>query len=512
MWREAVRHPSLGAAIAAMTAPMRDLWPGFRLLVRGFDHALPGVATLADSTHNEASPEPVVLNADIVERLARWAGRHRVQTRSELSNSEPLVLRALTNIGRGECLVGGLADDQGGLGLLVAFQDDPGPFTALARARIAALLEPIAAAFTTHVRLRELATLRNAAEAETARLRLRLGSGPGLNELIGSDGGLKAVFERVALVAKADVPVLILGETGAGKEMVAREIHQRSRRREAPFIRVNCGAIPPELLDSELFGHERGSFTGATNQRRGWFERADRGTLLLDEIGDLPPPAQVRLLRVLQDGLIRRVGGEDDIKLDVRIIAATHRNLPQLIQASLFREDLWYRLATFPIVLLPLRERPADIPALAAHFARRAASRFGLRLQLPNAADMDLLSAYDWPGNVRELAAVIDRAAILGDGHNLQIATALGVIPANPTRIGAPRVLAGESLQRETGSMTLAAAMRLHIEHALASTQGRIEGPHGAARLLDINPHTLRARMRKLGVKRRLSPSDSDTS
>ncbi len=278
--------------------------------------------------------------------------------------------------------------------------------------------------------LRELATLRNAAEAAIERLRARLGSGAGLDELVGTDGGLKAVFERIALVAKSDVPVLILGETGAGKEMVAREIHQRSRRREAPFIRVNCGAIPPELIDSELFGHERGSFTGATSQRRGWFERADRGTLLLDEIGDLPPAAQVRLLRVLQDGLIRRVGGEDDIKVDVRIIAATHRDLPQLIQQGQFREDLWYRLATFPIVLPPLRERPADIPALAAHFARRAASRFGLRLQLPTAADLLLLSSYHWPGNVRELAAVLDRAAILGDGHGLEVATALGATPA----------------------------------------------------------------------------------
>jgi len=503
VWREAARHPSLGMAMAAMAVPVRRMWPQLRLLVRGFDRGLPGVTTLADSATGDPPPDALVCSEDMLERLQRWADRKRVQTRAELSAAEPLVVRALTGDASAECLVGGLADEQSGLGLLIAVAAQEAPFSTAERERFAALLEPFAAALATHAQLRELATLRNAAEAESERLRSRLGSGAGLDELVGTDGGLKGVFERIALVAKSDVPVLILGETGAGKEMVAREIHQRSRRREAPFIRVNCGAIPPELIDSELFGHERGSFTGATSQRRGWFERADRGTLLLDEIGDLPTAAQVRLLRVLQDGLIRRVGGEDDIKVDVRIIAATHRDLPNLIQDGLFREDLWYRLATFPIVLPPLRERPADIPALAAHFARRAASRFGLRLQLPSANDLALLGAYDWPGNVRELAAVMDRAAILGDGQGLQIATALGATPATPSRAGSPRPAAHGGVAQDDGIATLDQAMRAHIELALTATQGRIEGPHGAARVLDINPHTLRARMRKLGVTRR---------
>ena len=503
VWREAARHPSLSVAMVAMAAPVRRLWPGLQLAVRGFDRALPGVVTQADSRGADFAPDPLLCSDDMLKRLQRWADRKRVQARAELGAAEPLLLRALPGSTSSSCLVGGLADEHGGLGLLLGSHDDGAPFSAIDRERFAALLEPFAAALATHVQLRELATLRNAAEAESERLRSRLGSGVGLDELVGTDGGLKAAFERIALVTKSDVPVLILGETGAGKEMVAREIHQRSRRREAPFIRVNCGAIPPELIDSELFGHERGSFTGATNQRRGWFERADRGTLLLDEIGDLPPAAQVRLLRVLQDGLIRRVGGEDDIKVDVRIIAATHRDLPHLIQEGQFREDLWYRLATFPIVLPPLRERPADIPALAAHFARRAASRFGLRLQLPSTADLVLLSAYQWPGNVRELAAVMDRAAILGDGQGLQIATALGATPAPAARRGVARVSSNGAPPREGPIATLDEAMRAHIELALAATQGRIEGPHGAAHLLDINPHTLRARMRKLGVARR---------
>ena len=512
LWREAARHPSLAAAMTPMAASVRSQWPGLRLLVRGFERHPSSVVTVVDSARSEPVSEHLLVSTDIGERLRRWADRRRVQTRSELGSSEPLMLRALPSIARDSSLVGGLADEHGGLGLLVAIKDDDTPFSPGEKERFTAFVEPFAAAFATDTRRRELATLRNAAAAESERLRARLGSGAGLDELVGTEGGLKAVFGRIALVAKSDVPVLILGETGAGKEMVAREIHQRSRRREAPFIRVNCGAIPPELLDSELFGHERGSFTGATNQRRGWFERADRGTLLLDEIGDLPPGAQVRLLRVLQDGLIRRVGGEDDIKLDVRIIAATHRDLPQLIQQGLFREDLWYRLTTFPIVLPPLRERPADIPALATHFARRAASRFGLRLQLPCAADIELLTAYDWPGNVREVAAVMDRAAILGDGQGLQIATALGAVPGMPARARVPPADAHDTRLRSGGIETLDAVMRAHIERALVATQGRIEGPHGAALLLDINPHTLRARMRKLSVARRPSAPGAEAS
>ena len=196
--------------------------------------------------------------------------------------------------------------------------------------------------------------------------------------------------------------------------------------------------------------------------------------------------------------------------MDVRIIAATHRDLPLLIQDGAFREDLWYRLATFPIVLPPLRERPADIPALAAHFARRAAARFGLRLQLPSAEDLALLTAYDWPGNVRELAAVMDRAAIIGDGHGLAIATALGATPAATLRGGAPRERVGAAPDESGPLPTLDQAMRAHIERALARTQGRVEGPQGAARLLAINPHTLRARMRKLGVAHHLFRQHAD--
>ena len=216
--------------------------------------------------------------------------------------------------------------------------------------------------------------------------------------IVGADRGLAAVMERVKQVAAADAPVLILGETGAGKEVVARAIHTASRRARGPFHRVNCGAIPSELIDSELFGHEKGAFTGATERRHGWFERADGGSLLLDEVGELPLAAQVRLLRVLQDGRFERVGGQRHGTVDVRIIAATHRDLPTMVADKTFREDLWYRLAVFPIRLPTLRERREDIPALARHLAAKACGRYGTPTLAPSEADVALLSAYDWPG------------------------------------------------------------------------------------------------------------------
>jgi transcriptional regulator with GAF, ATPase, and Fis domain len=317
--------------------------------------------------------------------------------------------------------------------------------------------------------------------------------------VVGADSGLRAVLERVALVARSDAPVLILGETGTGKEVLARMIHNRSPRAGGPFMRVNCGAIPSELIDSQLFGHERGAFTGAVDSREGWFERANGGTLLLDEVGELPLAAQVRLLRILQDGWLEKVGGHDPIHADVRIVAATHRDLAAMVSAGTFREDLWYRIAVFPIILPPLRERVGDIPELARHFAERAAARFVLPQALPTAEDVELLASYPWPGNIRELAAVIDRAAILGDGKRLEVAKALGVTADLPgsSPDGGHRPL---KPAQPNPFQTLDEAMKQHIEAALILAHGRIEGRRGAAALLRINPHTLRARMRKLKI------------
>lgn len=314
------------------------------------------------------------------------------------------------------------------------------------------------------------------------------------DRIIGANNGLRRTMEGVAIAAPSDVPVLILGETGSGKEVIARAVHAQSARASGPFLRVNCGAIPAELIDSELFGHEKGSFTGATSTHRGWFEQAHGGTLFLDEVGELPLAAQIRLLRVLQEGTLRRVGSELTVSISVRVVAATNRDLAALVGRGMFREDLWYRLAVFPIHLPPLRDHREDIPAMAELFARRAAQRFDLPLRLPTEADLTLLQSYRWPGNVRELVAVIDRAVLLGQGRRLEIAAALGLGSQAPAR-PSPRVTPARG-----EIVSLDEAQKRHIEDALRATHGQIEGDDGAAKLLDINPHTLRARMRKLGI------------
>lgn len=371
-------------------------------------------------------------------------------------------------------------------------------FTARHVALIEALRAPFSTALANDHQLRELATLREAAEAQKQSLLARMGRTTMADTIVGETSGLQGVMERVDRVASSDLPVLIIGETGTGKELIARAIHNRSSRSAGPIIRVNCGAIPPELIDSELFGHERGAFTGAVERRRGWFERADGGTLFLDEIGEMPPAAQVRLLRILQDGWLERVGGGQPIHVDVRVVAATHRDLAQMVAQGGFREDLWYRISVFPMILPPLRERVADIPEMARHFAERAAVRFGLPVVTPSPEDIRLLMAYGWPGNVRELSAVIDRATILGNGEQLEVAQALG---GTATRQTSRTVSDPKTVISSTAPIApLDEVVKAHIEAALAVTKGRIEGPFGVAAALCVNPHTLRARMRKLGI------------
>ena len=317
----------------------------------------------------------------------------------------------------------------------------------------------------------------------------------GDERLIGGDTGLAAVMARAQMVARSSAPVLLFGETGTGKEIIARAIHEDSPFRAGPFRRVNCGAIAPELIDSELFGREQGAFTGALARRKGWFEQASGGTLFLDEVGELALPAQVRLLRVVQDSEVVRVGGERPVRVNVRIVAATHRDLPAMVETQTFREDLYYRLAVFPIVIPPLRDRPADIRAFAEYFAERAANRFGLRPVPVSDNDVRVLTEYRWPGNVREIAAVMDRAVLIGQGRSLSVTAALGL----STRPGAPAATALEPAP--PGRIEpLDDVIRRHIEAALRETHGRVEGKFGAARLLRINPHTLRARMRKLKI------------
>lgn len=381
-------------------------------------------------------------------------------------------------------------------GVLIVYSKKSGMLGSDKIALVTSLAEPLSMVFRNYERIHALSALKEAAETDRDQLLIKYGRAEIGEVVIGAQKGLKNVMERVNIVAKSDLPVLIFGETGSGKEVIARAIHQQSGRNGLPFIRVNCGAIPPDLIDSELFGHERGSFTGAIDSRQGWFERADRGTLFLDEIGELPLAAQVRLLRVLQDGTFERIGGRSQRKCDVRIIAATHRNLVEMISNGTFREDLWYRLSAFPLYLPALRDRKEDISELANHFIQKAAHRFGLPMCPATPQDMNLLIQYPWPGNVRELSTVIDRATILGKGTDLKIEAALGSFDLAHVTI--PN---GNKLRSiDSGFQTMDQAIIEHLQSALRQTNGIVDGEKGAATLLGMNPNTLRSKMRKYKI------------
>jgi len=309
--------------------------------------------------------------------------------------------------------------------------------------------------------------------------------------IVGDSPALRRVLALAAQVAPTDSTVLIQGETGTGKELVARAIHDRSPRRERPLVRINCAALPRDLVESELFGHEKGAFTGAVQQRRGRFELADGGTLLLDEVGELPLEAQAKLLRVLQEHEFERVGGARSLRADVRVIAATNRDLQAQVAAGGFRSDLYYRLNVFPIAMPPLRERRDDIPRLVQHFAAKAARKLGKTLEGIAPAFIEQASAYDWPGNIRELENLIERAMIMSDGTRLDAIELFS--KASPSDKASPAAQADATLDE---------IERAHIRRVLERTRWAIEGERGAARLLGLNPSTLRGRLRKLGIRK----------
>ena len=308
-----------------------------------------------------------------------------------------------------------------------------------------------------------------------------------LDGIVGSSAALAEVLDLVRLVAPSDSTVLIEGETGTGKELIARAIHNRSRRANRAFVRVNCAAIPAALLESELFGHERGAFTGALARKIGRFELADGGTLFLDEIGDLPLELQAKLLRVLQEREFERLGSVQTHKVDVRVVAATNKDLNEMVAQNQFRMDLYYRLNVFPVILPPLRDRSEDIPMLVAHFVKQYADRMRKEIRKISAESMYALQHHSWPGNIRELQNMIERAAILTFGDVLSV----------------PMLPVAASPAREP--VTLEEAERAHIANALRATKGVVGGPNGAAARLGIPRTTLMEKMRKRGLSRTIA-------
>jgi PAS domain S-box-containing protein len=326
------------------------------------------------------------------------------------------------------------------------------------------------------------------AERESVYLQEALQSELNFDEIVGNSPAMQRVFSAIEVVAPTDSTVLLLGETGTGKELIARALHDHSRRKQSVMVKVNCAALPASLVESELFGHEKGAFTGAVGQKKGRFELAHRGTIFLDETGELPLETQSKLLRVLQEQEFERVGGFQTHKVDVRVIAATNRDLEEEVRRGAFRADLFYRLNVFPIEVPPLRERKDDIPLLASYFVRKFSQRMGKRVLSIQRPVYDQLQQYDWPGNVRELANLLERAVILCQGDSLL-----------PQHLMVSR-------SRHTGASpetlpTLDEGERRLILRALAQTGGVLAGPNGAAALLGINRSTLWSRMKKLGIE-----------
>jgi len=441
---------------------------------------------------------------------------HRVQQLPLISREEARWLSRVVELGQSVSLVGAESESRSvagvtgfkaqchlplvnrgpGLGVLTlacfddAFPEAEIPFLEQVAAQIAIAIENARA-------YRQIAALKEQLEGERVYVEDEILAGAKFEEIVGSSESLVQALGQVARVAPTDATVLVTGESGTGKELVARAIHKRSRRAGKPFIRVNCAAIPQSLMASELFGHEKGAFTGATERRLGRFELANGGTIFLDEIGDITADMQVALLRVLQEREFERVGGGRTVSVDVRVVAATNRDLKAAVEAGTFRLDLFYRLNVFPIRVPSLRERKDDIPLLAKYFIERYARSTGNKIKSVNRKTLELLQAYAWPGNIRELQNVVERAVILCDRETLSIDESCMHRETIDTLQTSTRL--GEALMNTEKEM---------IEATLAETDGRVSGPSGAAVKLGIPRSTLESRIRSLQINKHLFQSE----
>jgi transcriptional regulator with GAF, ATPase, and Fis domain len=483
------------AALFSTLLFIRQQMPVSHMFLEHYDESLDAMRTIAIATRSGGKAVDLLTS---LSGSARQQAEHKYRQKSEKvylfkdPNEELLAQEMLSfhGVKAGSLMVMPLEVDGRILGTLAVASEGNSEFSRRHADLLALLKEPFAVAMSNALQYREVVQLKEMLSEDNRYLHNEMRQLAG-DEIVGANFGLRDVMEKVQHVAALESPVLLLGETGVGKDIIANTIHFLSLRKDAPFIKVNCGAIPEALVDSELFGHEKGAFTGAVAQKRGRFERAQTGTLLLDEIGELPLEAQVRLLRVLQDKEIERVGGHKSISLNIRIIAATNRNLEEMVKTGYFREDLWYRLNVFPIWIPPLRQRKADIPALVDYFLQEKSRELKLP-DIPRVApgQIELLINYDWPGNVRELQNLIERALILKPK---------GPLTFESIHIQKQQQVFSE-VQQPNHIEKLDVIVGRHISFALSRSKGKIHGKGGAAELLGINPNTLRSRMRKLGI------------
>ena len=483
---------------------IKETMPADMMILWVYEESMGGLRTFAVATPEEGRNADTImlLPAAAREKLLKMDVPHTVIERSGLS---PVVVRIVNHpdadpVGKSlrhyfeppdySAILMYLSLDGKKLGTVFLRAEGKHRYTEEHGRRLALLQEPFALAIATAIQAEETRRLKDLRADDNQYLHRELFR-TFSDQVVGADYGLKEVMEKVRQVSPLNSPVLLRGETGVGKDVIASTIHNSSPLREGPFIKVNCGAIPETLVDSELFGHEKGSFTGAITQKRGVFERANHGTIFLDEIGELPIQAQVRMLRVIQYREIQRLGGTTALPVDIRIIAATHRNLEEMVETGRFREDLWFRLNVFPIFIPPLRLRKGDIPALVYNLINKKARD----LKLPNIPTLapgtiNYLMTYHLPGNVRELENVIERALILSKGETLTPSLFL-------FREDKELILKEE---RED-LLPLEEMISGHIQIALKKTKGIIHGADGAAHLLGVNPSTLRNRMNKLGIE-----------
>ncbi|MCP4403751.1 MAG: AAA domain-containing protein [bacterium] len=476
---------------------LQQVMPVDRIHLELYKPEMRAVQIIASVTSSESKKEDTLIYVpkefdELAEQAVQHRKGHVIIYDEEYSKWEPIITYITQFIDFTPTSIMDLALKYKGeySGGLTLFSEGKERFTQEHASRLGLLQKPFEISLANYFTHREVVNLKDMLADDNRYLQQELHRLTG-DEIVGAHFGLKHVMEMVRHVAVLDSPVLLLGETGTGKDVIANAIHDLSPRRENPFIAVNCGAIPENLLDSELFGHEKGAFTGALSQKRGRFERANKGTIFLDEIGELPPQAQVRFLRVLQQKEIERVGGTKTISVDIRVIAATNRNLEEMVKGGNFREDLWFRINVFPLWIPPLRERTADIPALIQHFIRLKTKELKLPA-IPTVASgaLDILMEYHWPGNVRELQNIVERALILHPKGPLTFEH------LNLT----PQQAASDDVEALTIPDTLDDAIAWHIRRILKKTDGKVHGPDGAATVLGVNPSTLRHRMKKLGI------------